>query len=222
MYTRWATITIFGCHLASAVEFIHPAAPLITGNIAARQQAQCPEATQTECPDGTGCCPSGAACTYIMGQPRCAVACNGGPSCPGGGCCQFGYACDITEDLCHLVSTGFPMPTLSSFNPGGPILTTESSSPVQSWPTPTSSWGAGGSASSSAGGGEMSSTAAQMSSSAAATSTQGSPTESSMGSSSAGVAAPTPTPGMAGSLSVEGNSWMAWVFAWAVGLPLLA
>lgn len=220
MHMHWATTILLGSQLANAIEFLRPAAPLITGNLAIRQADQCP-AMQTACPDKNGCCPSGAPCTYIMGQPRCAMACNGGPQCLGGGCCEIGYFCDLTTDLCHPIETGPPMPSLTSFNPGGPIIT---STPV----VPTSAWGggggggSGGSAPSSVYGGGGS--GGETSSSAAATPTQssGSPTESA-GGSSGGAAVPTgPAPGVASSLSMEWESWMGWVFACAAGLPLLA
>lgn len=215
MYTRWATAILIGSHLANALEFLRPAAPQITANLAIRQAGQC-EPMHTACADGTGCCPSGAACTFIFGQPRCAMACNGGPKCPGGGCCEIGYACDLTTDLCHPIETGFPMPSFPSPNPGGPVIT---STPA---PIPTSSWcDAGGSAPSSAHGGGGGG-GGETSSSAAATSTQGSPTGS-FGSSSAGTAVPTgPAPGVASSLSLEWESWMAWVFVCPAGLALLA
>lgn len=44
---------------------------------------------QTARTDGTGYGPAGAPCTYIMSQSRCAMACNGGPECPGWGMLRY-------------------------------------------------------------------------------------------------------------------------------------
>lgn len=203
MYTHWSAILLFGCHLASAAEYLRPAAPLVTGILNARQILQCP-AMQTACADGTGCCPDGAACTYVGGQPRCAIGCGGGPTCANGGCCQAGYACDANDQLCHVAMTAFPTP-LSSSNPGGP-MTPASSNPGGPM-TPTSA----------PGGGSTSSGASQTS---GATSSMGA--SSSMSGSASGSASPTaPATGTAVSLSLDWESWMMWVFAWAVGLPLM-
>ncbi|KAH8689536.1 hypothetical protein BGW36DRAFT_365307 [Talaromyces proteolyticus] len=60
----------------------------------------CPASSQTACPDGIGCCPRGAACTYSSQLPVCDELCGAGPKCINGGCCQVGYVCGLTNDFC--------------------------------------------------------------------------------------------------------------------------
>lgn len=221
MYTQWALTILLGCRLTSAVEFLGRAAPLVTANLAARQ-ATCGATTDTVCPDGNGCCPSGAPCAYDTGRPICRTPCNGSP-CPGGGCCDLGYSCPTAVDGLCTQTGGFHVPTLSvpplspppisSYNPGGPIMTSSYNpgGPIMtsepSLPAPGSTY---------------SNTPSQSSSSPAMTSTQVSSTAPIVGSSSAGTALPTPAPGVASSLSLGLDSWMAWAFAWAIGLPFIA
>lgn len=222
MYTQWALTILLGCRLASAVEYRGRAAPLVTANLAVRQGMACAAATYTPCPDGNGCCPSGAACAYTTGRPICEAPCNGA-SCPGGGCCDIGYACPTAVNgLCTLTG-GYPVPTLSvpplspppipSINPGGPMMTPTYTpgGPVRTL-TPSLPGPPGPTYSSGGGGSGMSSSSPAMTSSTAPI----------VGSSSAGTASPTPTFGVASSLSLGQDSWMAWAFAWAIGLPFIA
>jgi hypothetical protein len=76
----------------------------------------CPASTQTACPDGIGCCPRGAACTYSRDVPVCDESCNGGPNCPNGGCCQVGYVCGTTNNFCSPAATQIRAPAATPAN----------------------------------------------------------------------------------------------------------
>ncbi|WEW57398.1 hypothetical protein PRK78_002865 [Emydomyces testavorans] len=128
-------------------------------NLFARQQQQlasCPEATQTLCPDGNGCCPSGVDCTTSRGLPVCNIACIG-TECPFGGCCPRGYECDTTRTACvraisfSLTTSLDAPPPLPTFAPvptefttgggggGGGVTQSASSKFSLTIPRPTSS-----------------------------------------------------------------------------------
>ncbi|KAF2668835.1 hypothetical protein BT63DRAFT_426098 [Microthyrium microscopicum] len=75
--------------------------PNILEALFARQAGACAISTDTLCPDGSGCCSSGAACYTSNGVGLCSQACPaGGPVCTfnGGvaGCCNVGDACGST------------------------------------------------------------------------------------------------------------------------------
>ncbi|KAL2217367.1 hypothetical protein M432DRAFT_433839 [Thermoascus aurantiacus ATCC 26904] len=95
------------------------------GDLFPRQDLSCPEITQTVCPDGNGCCPRGAACTYSSGLAVCDVPCGAGPRCAYGGCCEVGYMCNPSRGGNCLVATStgfdFSVPTLTvpSLEPTG-------------------------------------------------------------------------------------------------------
>ncbi|KAJ5698784.1 hypothetical protein N7462_000789 [Penicillium macrosclerotiorum] len=221
MHVQWHIVTfLLGTQLAGA-NMLRPAAAVALANLEARD-AQCPEATQTLCSDGTGCCPSGVACIYQTGIPKCDSPCNGGPTCKNGNCCEIGYICDSTGILCVLDTaklTGIPIPTFTSMNPGGPIETTDVSSTM---PEPATSSGAGGSSSTNQGGGSSNNASGSSASTPSITSSSGSMPSSTAGSSSssAGAASSTTSPGIATSLGSD--SWTTWLFAWVIGLPLIA
>ncbi|OCK95433.1 uncharacterized protein K441DRAFT_676892 [Cenococcum geophilum 1.58] len=94
--------------------------PLITpAALMPRQDASCPKATDTVCPDGLGCCQSGAACTWTrVTIPICAKTCN--PPvvyCAGaysGVCCDAGSSCDYaSQGLCTATSFAFSAPSIT-------------------------------------------------------------------------------------------------------------
>ncbi|KAJ5504882.1 hypothetical protein N7463_007756 [Penicillium fimorum] len=230
----WRTIlaAALGCQLASATEWRLQAAPIITGALVPRQEQTCPEATETMCSDGSGgCCPSGSACTFISGEPRCGAGCDiGGPTCLNGGCCDSGYLCPtLGGSFCHKATDFLPGPTAtltitSSIDPG-PTETTETriteptseptstsdsrnTSEPSSTPEPaTTTISNTSSASPSSSPGDTSDTASGSSGS----SDSSSGTESSTDNKNPGAASPESVPDMAGSLSVSWNSWMALV-----------
>ncbi|KAL2012390.1 hypothetical protein VTN00DRAFT_5108 [Thermoascus crustaceus] len=84
-----------------------------------RQDLSCPEATQTVCPDGNGCCERGAACAYSSGFAVCEKPCGLGPRCSYGGCCDVGYMCNPSREGNCLVATStefdFPSLTIPTF-----------------------------------------------------------------------------------------------------------
>ncbi|KAJ6150263.1 hypothetical protein N7471_001462 [Penicillium samsonianum] len=237
----WQTIlaAALGCHLASAAEWRIQAAPIITGALIPRQEQTCPEATETMCQDGTGgCCPSGQACTFVSGRPRCAGSCNGGPICLGGGCCDIGYNCPtIGGSFCHQATNFIPVPaptlTITSALEPAPTETTEAhttesaSEPTStsdstsiskasrtsepsstSEPTTTTTSSTSSVSSSSSPGGDTSDTVSESSKPSESTDSP-SPTESSTDNKTLVIATPEPLPGMAGSLSVSWDLWMA-------------
>ncbi|KAJ6177939.1 hypothetical protein N7519_008400 [Penicillium mononematosum] len=238
----WQTIlaVALGCHLASAAEWRIQAAPIITGALIPRQQQTCPEATETMCRDGSGgCCPSGLACTFISGKPRCEGGCNGGPTCLDGGCCDIGYDCPTIGGSFCRQATDFvvsaptatfaitssldsaPTETTESRTTGGssePTSTSRSTSISESSsasepsstsePTATTTSSSSSVASSSSPGGDTSDTASE-SSEPSKSSLTPSATESSTGNETNVAGTPEPAPGMAGSLSVSWDSWMA-------------
>ncbi|OJJ51654.1 hypothetical protein ASPZODRAFT_127771 [Penicilliopsis zonata CBS 506.65] len=107
-------------------------------DIFARQTTEysCPEATQTLCADGHGCCPSGIACTTSSGIPVCDEICDGTVICADGGCCQLGYTCDLyTSTLC-IQETGDGV-SLTYVYTAEPTTAFKSSSAASSVPFPS-------------------------------------------------------------------------------------
>ncbi|KAJ5625852.1 hypothetical protein N7510_002161 [Penicillium lagena] len=196
MFSQWALIILLGCRLANAVEFVNPRAPLVTGNLAARQGYMC-SADEMLCVDG-GCCPSSAPCTNFMGRNKCKQVCYE-PDCGDGICCGLGYECPppgghICTQIVGFSDFSIPtLPPVSSFNPGGPIVTSEPPFAMPGGPT----------------------------SLPAIDSTLGLPTDSTARSSYAGAAWPTTSSQMASPLSPGQDSWMVWVCAWVIGLPFV-
>ncbi|KAJ5453991.1 uncharacterized protein N7458_004947 [Penicillium daleae] len=138
------------------------------------------------------------------------------------GTCQAGYTCkDGTCVLDTARLTGNPLPIITSDNPGGPIKTTGMSATTDATSTgeaKTTSAATGGATSST---GETKSTSmTEMHSSSPSMTSQVMSTGSPSSSSSAGAAASTSS-GAAGSLSMDWDSWVAWGFAWAIGLPFV-
>lgn len=110
-------------HLRVAAVHITSIVARAPDNIFARQLDSCPEASQTLCDDGNGCCQFGIACTTSRGIPACNVACTGS-RCSFGGCCPVGYRCSSEKTACIKMGplesnpspTSGPAPTPSNIN----------------------------------------------------------------------------------------------------------
>ncbi|RJE25278.1 hypothetical protein PHISCL_02367 [Aspergillus sclerotialis] len=237
MYQRLAaTLIIALCYRLATAEFIVPAAPIMTGNLGKRQDLYgCPEATQTVCPDGVGCCPSGVPCTQVSGKPRCQMSCNGGPICDDGGCCEVGYVCNTKgNSLCIPAPTDNPFPSLT-LPSIGPIVTDTSFPEIPTFepsasstallptdlPPSSSSMSGGGSSTDlgQSGGGSSSQivTDSEMPSQTVVPSSAAGPSSSAAGSGSSTV-----VPGMASSQFSEWTSCLSWLFAWFTGMLFVA
>lgn len=106
---------------ADLILAVAPVSKIIGGgaDLLPRHDLSCPEATQTVCPDGNGCCERGAACAYPSGFAVCEKSCGAGPRCSYGGCCDVGYMCNPSRGGNCLVATStefdFPSLTIPTF-----------------------------------------------------------------------------------------------------------
>jgi len=89
-----------------------------------QDQFTCAQATDTVCPDGSGCCPNGAGCFSSGGVGLCSVTCEAAqPTCVFNGitaCCPVGDTCG--GSLC-IPATGLPVAAASSSTSEAPITT---------------------------------------------------------------------------------------------------
>lgn len=140
------------------------------------------------------------------------------------GTCVAGYICKAGEcvlDTARLTGNPLPILTLTSDNPGGPIKTTGMSGTTDTatGEVKTTSAATGGATMST---GEAKTTSNTWEHSSSSPSMTSQVVSTSAPASSSSVAAAATSSGVAGSLVVEWDSWVALGIAWAVGLPLLA
>ncbi|KAJ5875123.1 uncharacterized protein N7473_012470 [Penicillium subrubescens] len=156
----------------------------------------------------------------MLGSQLVSASINADSSC---GSCQVGYSCQAGTcvlDTARL--TGNPLPNITSDNPGGPIKTTGISATTEVTSTGEAKTTGTATGDMTSSNGETKSTSKTEAHSSSSPSMTSQASSSSLASSSSAGAAASTSSGAASSLSLEGNSWVAWGLAWAIGLPLVA